>query len=155
MYMFNDTNDYLDFNIENETESRKKAKLKRKPKQIRIQIKELDPDIIHPTFKQTITGDPNNEGGDKLIVIAKPGGGKSKLIQSLLYEKRHTLTVSTIVSGTEDSNSFYATNFADLFIHDELTTELIENVIQRQKISKKYIAHPWSTLLLDDCTDDP
>lgn len=119
-----------------------------------IEIKELDPDIIHPTFEQTMNGDPLKLGGDKIIIIAKPGSGKSKLLLSLLYDKHHCFSCAMIVSGTEDSTAFFSQNFPDIFIHEELEDPILEKYIDRQKISKDYIQHPWSVLVLDDCADD-
>ena len=52
-----------------------------------MRIKELDPDIIPPVTKRF--RDPNYNGGSKIVVVGKPGTGKSTLIKALLYSKKH------------------------------------------------------------------
>jgi hypothetical protein len=119
-----------------------------------INIRELDPDIIRPSMAQTL--DPNNDrGGSKIVIIGKPGTGKTSLITSLLYDKRACFPSGIVMSGTEDSNHHYQTMFPSTFIYNSLDTEAIEKMVKRQKIAKKYLPNPWALMLLDDCTDDP
>ena len=54
-----------------------------------IKIKELSLDKISPS---TSTYSDPNQGGSKIVIIGKPGTGKTTLISSLLYEKKHTRT---------------------------------------------------------------
>jgi hypothetical protein len=81
--------------------------------------------------------------------------GKSTLITSLLYEKSHIFSSGMICSGTEDSNHHYSKIFPESFVYGSLVPTKIQDFIDRQKMAKKYLANPWSVLLLDDCTDDP
>ena len=60
-----------------------------------LRIKELD--IIAPNPK---TMNEISQGGSKTVIIGKPGTGKTTLITSLIYEKRHIFPVSLIMSGT-------------------------------------------------------
>lgn len=118
----------------------------------RLRIKELDTNIIAPSSK---TMHNSEQGGSKIVVIGKPGTGKTTLISSLLYLKRNIYPVGMVMSGTEDSNGFYRKIFPSTFVYNKLDEQKIENFIQRQKISKSHLKNPWSLLLLDDCTDDP
>jgi hypothetical protein len=81
--------------------------------------------------------------------------GKTTLITSLLYAKKHIFPVGMIMSGTEDSNGHYRKMFPSTFVYNKLVEEQVENFVKRQKIAKKHLPNPWAVLLLDDCTDDP
>ena len=117
-----------------------------------FRIRELDPDIIAPS---TANMNKPEQGGSKIVIIGKPGTGKTTMITSLLYEKSHIFPVGEVMSGTEDSNGHYGKIFPKTFVYNALDKKKIEDFIDRQKISKKYLPNPWAILLLDDCTDDP
>lgn len=117
-----------------------------------IYIKELDLETIKPN---TSTYKDPNQGGSKIVVIGKPGTGKSTLISSILHAKKHIFPVGMVTSGTEDSTGFYKQYFPDTFIFNKYDEDNIKNFIKRQKLAKKYLPNPWAILLLDDCTDDP
>ena len=117
-----------------------------------ITIKELNPDLIPPStdnFKNP------GQGGSKIVVIGKPGTGKTTLITSLLYAKKHIFPTGIVVSGTEDSNGHYKKIFPDSFVYEKYNEDLVQNFIKRQKIAKQHLSNPWAVILLDDCTDDP
>jgi len=102
---------------------------------------------------------------DKVVVlIGKRDTGKSFLVKDLLYYHQD-IPIGTVVSGTESANSFYSEIVPSLFIHDEFTAELINNVVRRQKLivnkTKEDIAKKGSTkidprafIILDDCLYD-
>ena len=102
---------------------------------------------------------------DKVVVlIGKRDTGKSFLVKDLLYYHQD-IPIGTVVSGTESANSFYSEIVPSLFIHDEFTPELINNVVRRQKLivnkTKEDIAKKGSTkidprafIILDDCLYD-
>jgi len=117
-----------------------------------VYIKELDVNMIAPNSQ---TMNRPEQGGSKIVVIGKPGTGKTTLITSLLYEKRDIFPVALIMSGTEDSNGHYKRIVPSTFVYNRLEEKKIEDFVVRQKIAKKHITNPWAILLLDDCTDDP
>jgi hypothetical protein len=81
--------------------------------------------------------------------------GKTTLIASLLYSKKHIYPTAMAMSGTEDSNHFYRSIFPSTFVFNNYDEEQITKFIKRQKLAKEHLANPWSVLILDDCTDDP
>jgi len=119
---------------------------------ITYRIRELDPDMIAPSTKNM---DRPEQGGSKIVIIGKPGTGKTTLITSLLYEKSHVFPIGVAMSGTEDSNGHYSKIFPSSFVFNSLDKPVIEQFISRQKLAKQHLPNPWSVLLLDDCTDDP
>ena len=118
-----------------------------------IKIKELDPEIIPPLTSRM--NDPTYHGGCKLVVVGKPGVGKSTLIKALLYSKKHMFPVGMVMSGSEDSNHAYEEFIPGTFIFNEYDEDKIRNFIKRQKLAIQHIANPWGVMILDDCTDDP
>ena len=117
-----------------------------------IKINELDLNLINPNI---LNYENPSQGGSKIVVIGKPGTGKTTLITRLLYEKRKIFPTCLIMSGTEDSNGHYSRIIPSSFVHNKYEEPKVENFITRQKVSKKHLENPWSVLLLDDCTDDP
>lgn len=81
--------------------------------------------------------------------------GKSSIIASLLYAKKHLVPVALAFSGTEDSNQFFQKIIPNTFIFNEYNAEKIELFIKRQKIAMKHTPNPWAFLIVDDCADDP
>lgn len=81
--------------------------------------------------------------------------GKSTLIKSLLYAKKHIFPVGIAMSGSEDSNHAYKEIMPSSFVFNEYNEDKIKDFIKRQKIAKQHLEVPWAVCLLDDCTDDP
>tara|TARA_B100000686_G_C16789240_1_gene977436 strand:- start:744 stop:1535 length:792 start_codon:yes stop_codon:yes gene_type:complete len=98
---------------------------------------------------------------DKVVVlIGKRDTGKSFLCRDILYHHRD-IPVGQVISGTEGANQFYQKIVPKLFIHGEFSTEIIQNMLKRQKImidklnsGKDLKTDPRAFLILDDCLYD-
>jgi hypothetical protein len=120
---------------------------------IKIEVRELDTEIIPPLTARF--EDPEYSGGCKLVVVGKPGTGKSTLIKALLHSKKHILAVGMAMSGSEDSNHAYSGMLPSSFVYNEYNEDKIKDFIKRQKLSANHLPNPWGVMILDDCTDDP
>lgn len=119
-----------------------------------LYIKELDLDAIYPMTK-TFSNPQDQLGGSKIAVIGKPGSGKSVLIKSILWAKKHIFPCGVFCSGSEENKADLQEYIPNIFIHNEYSEQIIKNFQQRQKFAKKHLKNPWAVCLLDDCTDDP
>ena len=93
---------------------------------IEYRIKELNLELIPPSTKTMYNPE---QGGSKIVVIGKPGSGKTMLITSLLYAKKHIFPIGMAVSGTEDSNGHYSRIFPKTFVYNKLDEKRIETFI--------------------------
>ena len=101
-----------------------------------LYINELDINTLKPEHSK------DYKNGSKLVIIGAPGTGKSTIIKSIIYSKKHILAVGQVFSGTEDSNGFFGEFFPDSFIYNGLdASELthLDNFKKRQKIARQYI----------------
>jgi len=97
---------------------------------------------------------------DKVVVlIGKRDTGKSFLCRDILYHHK-SIPVGQVISGTEGANQFYQKIVPKLFIHEEFTTDIVQNMLKRQKIMIQKInegdttTDPRAFLILDDCLYD-
>lgn len=99
-----------------------------------------------------------------VVFIGRRNTGKSFLVKDLLYYTRD-IPIGTVISPTESANQFYNEIVPSLFIHDEYTSTLVDNVLKRQKMMTKRVnkeiasygksnIDPRAFLLLDDCLYD-
>ena len=71
---------------------------------------------------------------DKVVVlIGKRDTGKSFLCRDILYHHQD-IPVGQVISGTEGANQFYSKLVPKLFIHDEFKTDIVHNMLKRQKM---------------------
>lgn len=116
-------------------------------------IKELDLDLIRPSVADKYQ---DSATGSKIVIIGKPGTGKTTLVSDLLYHKKDIIPCGQVYSGTEDSNGYYKEIFPSTFIFNKYDEDDIKNFIRRQKVvHSNGTKVPWGLLLLDDCTDNP
>tara|TARA_B100001094_G_scaffold313619_1_gene351589 strand:+ start:1974 stop:2771 length:798 start_codon:yes stop_codon:yes gene_type:complete len=97
---------------------------------------------------------------DKVVVlIGKRDTGKSFLCKDILYHHQD-IPVGQVISGTEGANQFYSKLVPKLFIHDEFKTDIVHNMLKRQKMMIEKInsgesgLDPRAFLILDDCLYD-
>ena len=81
--------------------------------------------------------------------------GKSTLLGSILYAKKHIFPVGMAMCGTEDSNHFYSSIMPSSFVFNNYDEAQVEKFIKRQKLALEHVENPWAVLILDDCTDEP
>lgn len=99
--------------------------------------------------------------GKILIFIGKRKTGKSVLVVDYLYYHQD-FPLGTVISPTDDYNWTYKPHVPAIFIHDEYTPELVEQVLKRQKdicrncrMDPKYKGvDPRAFFIMDDCLAD-
>ena len=98
------------------------------------------------------------------IFIGRRRTGKSTLVRDLLFHHQE-MPLGTVISGTEESNSFYGKMIPPLFIHGEFSPMILANFVKRQKMIMGRIQReqqgggksrldPRSFMILDDCMYD-
>jgi len=107
---------------------------------------------------------PDENKGPVVVLIGRRDTGKSFLVRDLLYYHQD-IPIGTVISGTEAGNGFFSEHVPKLFIHDEYSSAIIENILKRQKtvlkqIKKEMEAYkrtnidPRAFVILDDCLYD-
>ena len=144
-----------DYNDNDDEDNNNTKKEKSSSNDTTLYINELDVNTLKPEHSK------DYKNGCKLVIIGAPGTGKSTIIKSIIYAKKHILSVGQVFSGTEDSNGFFGEFFPESFIYSGLDTSdmsPLENFKKRQKIARQYIepigGHSWALQVIDDCTYD-
>jgi len=96
-----------------------------------------------------------------IIFIGKRNTGKSILVLDYLYNHRD-FPLGTVISPTDNYNYTYRPHVPSIFIHEEYTPELLEQILNRQKdMCKKQKCDtdyadidPRTFVVLDDCLAD-
>ncbi len=113
---------------------------------------------------KNISFNPNETKGPVIVLIGRRDTGKSFLVRDLLYYHQD-VPIGTVISGTEAGNGFYSSIVPKLFIHDEYNTNIIDNILKRQKMVLKQVKKekasygrsnidPRTFVILDDCLYD-
>ncbi len=98
------------------------------------------------------------------VFIGRRRTGKSTLVRDLLYHHQN-IPLGTVISGTEESNSFYGKMVPPLFIHNEFNPTILANFVKRQRLvvakmtkdnaeGRRTNIDPRAFLILDDCMYD-
>lgn len=106
----------------------------------------------------------NESKGPVIVLIGRRDTGKSYLVRDILYHHQD-IPIGTVISGTEESNSFYGSMVPKLFIHDEYNSAIVENILKRQRCVikqikkeidtfKKSTIDPRTFVIMDDCLYD-
>jgi hypothetical protein len=113
---------------------------------------------------RSISFRPDENKAPVIVLIGKRDTGKSVLIRDILYHHQD-IPLATVISGTEPGNGFYSSIVPRMFIHDEYTSEIISNILLRQKkmlkemkkevdTYKRSSIDPRCILIMDDCLYD-
>ena len=103
--------------------------------------------------------DMSKIGNNKVIVfIGKRNSGKSCLVLDYLSHNLD-IPVGMVISPTDAFNQTFKGKVPDMFIHNEITPELLQSFLDRQeRQSKKAVEDktidPRAFLILDDCMAD-
>ena len=116
-----------------------------------VHIKEFNPDLIDPNDKTVHT----REKGFRVVMIGKPGVGKSNMIKYLLWCKKHLIPVCVAQSGSELLNHDFKKYIHTLFVYNGYEEENIEDFMKRQRLAIQHLENEWGALVIDDCTNKP
>lgn len=90
-------------------------------------------------------------------VIGKRGSGKSVFIEDLMFTIKNMFPVVTVVSTTDQLNNTFGKHIPAMLIHDNYSSELIKEILERQKRIIQYNiknpnkkVNPNILLILDD-----
>lgn len=99
-----------------------------------------------------------------VVLISRRNGGKTTCLKDIMYFHKD-IPVGTVINPTEQSNKSYSYMIPSLFIHEEYSSKLINDLVTRQKgMMKKVnkeketygraVTDPRAFLILDDCMYD-
>lgn len=114
-----------------------------------IDIHEFDLNNMWPNH-------PDDNGkGVKICITAKPGRGKTRIIEQIMLYKSWICPIAQCFSGTETVNHFYSDRVTPVTVFDELEEKALVDFAKRQAIASKYLPNPWAIQICDDVIDNP
>lgn len=114
-----------------------------------VLVKELSMNEIRPRSSD------DEIGGMKLVVLGKPGRGKSVLIRAIIAAKQHIIPAAVVISGSEEANHFYSGLVPNCYIYSKFDPDIITRIKKRQLELKNLDSqHSWLLLVIDDCMDN-
>lgn len=125
------------------------------PLNTKFNIRKLNFDMINPSSFNFTSQEKKSLGGDKIVIIGKPGSGKSILIKDILFNKKHIIPVPLIISETEELNYTYSKIIPSNFIYKKYNENILRDFLNRQIVAKQKLINPWTCLILDDCFGEP
>jgi len=91
----------------------------------------------------------------KILIVGKPGSGKSVLVKYIIAKIAHLIPVGMVLNGTEDANKNYQSIFPHINVYHKYNENAIKQFLERQKLLlKDNHPNPWSILIIDDCSYD-
>lgn len=92
------------------------------------------------------------------LMLGKRNTGKSFLVKDML-SFHSDAPAGVVISPTESANHFYSEMFPPIFIHEEYSPAIIDNVVKRQrqivrKVQDNPNIDPRCVLIMDDCLYD-
>ena len=94
---------------------------------------------------RTISFKTTENKGPVVVLIGRRDTGKSFLVRDLLYYQQD-IPIGVVIAGTEEGNGFYGKLVPKLFIHNEYSTSIIENILKRQRTVLKQIKKDLTVL---------
>jgi Poxvirus A32 protein len=94
----------------------------------------------------------------KIVIIGKPGTGKTSIIKDIIYRHREKFTKVILMSGTADSSGDFKGVFPDIYMYKGYQKELIDKWWAKQqdivKLRGKNNSKNQALLVLDDLMHD-
>lgn len=112
-------------------------------------------------FKMTKFQLENMVDNPAIVMVAKRGSGKSWICRDIMYSLRKNIPGGMVIAPTDRMNGFYKHFFPDIYIHYEISKDILTRVLSRQalmmqkqkEMKDKNMGNinPRGILVMDDC----